>query len=1515
MWQATPLMNGLNLVLSTRFINYTILAQKKGRVEKDGRNINRLLSLDVVREFWNEFSFRANAEVVEKFGKISFDESHAAKEFFDLTGIELSSIKLSDAGQMMSLQEQFSNDKKVYEFCLMQYILKKIKNNPTILRSDPVNHISQFRSAHGVSGSIENAECFNTKLRFDPMLSIGTKGQILDNLLRKKSRVELCEDRSPLKLLKNQYDFLKTQYEHSTEHHNLHAFIDAGAFFKGTENDDIARTFANFFGNESDSKINHILFFNDKDELCALPIKRGPDGKAMKLEAPILIGTSDPKIILERTGSSPEQCFTYYDQRHTRGTDIKQALNAVALLTVDKDTLAKDYEQAAMRMRDLAGSHQVITLLPSDVAVSHPEIKRWNEENIIQLTEENQFKNLAPQHFQAALQNINNTIREKLKSIILHQKESKEKSRLLGIFSEFFFVELKDDPLQQFGSIEKRRKTNEILDEIRQQKLDTMNKLLEQAGITLSMAESVAIEAELFEIAEKYKAICLDTTKHVPKPGEGTTAIVEKVKEKEKEKEKEREIEKKKEFEKGVVEARNYIWGLSSRDLASLVASKDAVPALYEINEVLVRAPHPPRWRFDKNILASENYLFSFKGQDNPMDAYRKPVMYYLYIQEPPPDAKSRAILLCEEEAEEIVNKINTGQYYNQIGEAKAWVISPQGSILNKHSELPEGKGYNRIREQICFYNGDLDIIGQNPEIIDWIDDINLNEKLQYLTSVILPYYPEKEKKAKFLVRAFEIRGLIRDIIQLVKANDAKSLHEKLAVAIKSYDKEVLRSIFRSVTEDGEKLFSLILRSGSKDVLELVESYVTPEYFRKEELNNMNDEIVNAALDREQTAYLTDKIAKMKSAGKISNEQYSSYLFRALVGSKLESFTSLLTQLQNFDEKDRRDILNNHQQGDYTLLTYAIKNIRNDFLKSLVDQSFLDPNVTDKNGNFPLKYALNNARLFNYYDTINILLQDERFLYRDKDIKQWLELVTNNDVYSDPVLLKSILEKMHSICNKDQISEILNTRIEETGVKKNLLELVLSSNYGDQRSKALQFLLKEPLLDYRDLMKGTSLQEAIKKDDPILVKQAIEEGTLTLPDAKDVDEWFRCLKAAIIERNSPEYVELILNKLSVTCGQKVITEVLNMKILLGDLQAAYAMMSPGMAGAAGMVGMGMPGMPGMTGMLGMEPFQPITLLQFTSSKYPEPSNNKILELLMNYPFMTETQKCDSTVISNLMKYGNGVALVSSLNGLPNYDDKTFALLKEVVSKAGTWSPDGTLPQSTVMILLKILGFPASFDKQKTEFINTSIDGVYLLNKTNEIDYQTFEALLRFPGIDVNSAIKQSNLLENLIKKSDFNKAKLLISVPDINLSYKNSNGEDYWKILENKKTNPTEFISATMYIRADEIPGKCTELQELLNKRLLEQKAQKAPKLETPKAETAKEGTQAAALKKEVLFSAKKKFKKAKRAMEVLYALKTKQSKSAVKPKSKEKSQEAPELPESSEPSDKPTEPGQKKLD
>jgi hypothetical protein len=59
----------------------------------------------------------------------------------------------------------------------------------------------------------------------------------------------------------------------------------------------------------------------------------------------ILLRSSGRSMLLTQCGIRPDKRFTFYDQVHTTGMDIKQAVNARAVLTLGKDMTFRDYAQ------------------------------------------------------------------------------------------------------------------------------------------------------------------------------------------------------------------------------------------------------------------------------------------------------------------------------------------------------------------------------------------------------------------------------------------------------------------------------------------------------------------------------------------------------------------------------------------------------------------------------------------------------------------------------------------------------------------------------------------------------------------------------------------------------------------------------------------------------------------------------------------------------------------------------------------------------------------------------------------------------------------------------------------------------------------------------------------------------------------------------------------------------------------------------------------------------------------
>ncbi|KUF93228.1 Peptide-N4-(N-acetyl-beta-glucosaminyl)asparagine amidase A [Phytophthora nicotianae] len=81
----------------------------------------------------------------------------------------------------------------------------------------------------------------------------------------------------------------------------------------------------------------------------------------------ILLRDHNAPMPLVQCGLSPSKRFTFYDQVHTTGMDIKQFVNARAVVTLGKDMTFRDYAQGAYRMRGIATGQSICLFLIPEV--------------------------------------------------------------------------------------------------------------------------------------------------------------------------------------------------------------------------------------------------------------------------------------------------------------------------------------------------------------------------------------------------------------------------------------------------------------------------------------------------------------------------------------------------------------------------------------------------------------------------------------------------------------------------------------------------------------------------------------------------------------------------------------------------------------------------------------------------------------------------------------------------------------------------------------------------------------------------------------------------------------------------------------------------------------------------------------------------------------------------------------------------------------------------------------------
>ena len=255
--------------------------------------------------------------------------------------LPLSKFQLSDAAQVHALFLLLHRLPSLQLHYLSSYIF------PTCMVSQVFNLSASgqelggsmlFSRRIGFSGTVsslvplELGECGYEKGADGKVLNVLTSGEVVTWSLKERWTV--------LGLLD---DIAAAASSPTTRFHSL---IDTGALITGLENHQVAayllsRGLAGFDG---------VVYLNRHDD------------------AMILLRSAGAAIPLSQSGVALERRFSFYDQVHTTGIDLKHPLDCTAVLTLGKDMTFRDYAQGAFRMRQIGVGQRVHLFIIPEVA-------------------------------------------------------------------------------------------------------------------------------------------------------------------------------------------------------------------------------------------------------------------------------------------------------------------------------------------------------------------------------------------------------------------------------------------------------------------------------------------------------------------------------------------------------------------------------------------------------------------------------------------------------------------------------------------------------------------------------------------------------------------------------------------------------------------------------------------------------------------------------------------------------------------------------------------------------------------------------------------------------------------------------------------------------------------------------------------------------------------------------------------------------------------------------------------
>ncbi|MBP9722432.1 MAG: DUF3638 domain-containing protein, partial [Gammaproteobacteria bacterium] len=235
--------------------------------------------------------------------------------------------------------------------CTAQYGLASQTYSSHVLTSTAITHACLYGCASSMTGTPWNLQAMHPRITEHYTPDTSGEAEVLANLRNtEKTTVSSYGPDKDIKITINTLSISTTK--------ETRTLIDIAGSFRDSSNLEVACAIAEKCL-QLNKDIKYILFFDTDNCLYALDVT--------DITKKIKLPSTDKKDIAAKLNCEPDACFTYYDQQHTTGVDIKQMTDANALVLVDGHTLHRDILQGVMRMRQLPESQTLRVLITSQL--------------------------------------------------------------------------------------------------------------------------------------------------------------------------------------------------------------------------------------------------------------------------------------------------------------------------------------------------------------------------------------------------------------------------------------------------------------------------------------------------------------------------------------------------------------------------------------------------------------------------------------------------------------------------------------------------------------------------------------------------------------------------------------------------------------------------------------------------------------------------------------------------------------------------------------------------------------------------------------------------------------------------------------------------------------------------------------------------------------------------------------------------------------------------------------------
>jgi len=660
----------------------------------------------------------------------AYEETVEFKEFFKLFNVRLD--KIHEKGNLKKAQRQIAQEREKRLELQFEAVASRVAFTPELFVSNGVDLIRQLSSRRAMSGTPWNVEGYARSLRERFEADLGTEGRILKTLAEKKAKSKIYE--SGLSSIES---FLEEIYQAHPEPKKIRGIIEAGGLFKAFKNNrSVASGIMRFIENRpelADPAIEGVLFF-DKDpgegQSDTLYVwKKGA-------KKPERVGGSSVAA-LKAKGLKPKNYFTYYDERHTTGTDIPQLPEAVNLFTFDEKMLRRSVGQGIMRLREFLAAQNVdIVIDKNSKSAIYNSAATLNDlilhaEKVQSVTKTEQMMRFFQRQIDAIFREI--AVKE-IKRALLCSNE-KTFCRIYEKMEPFFLTKAVNAPYLQFGGLKSRGEAKEYLLAYLQRKAA----LFGEAAAGMPAAKEA--EGPVSEMAAAIReSRCLPKEWEAPPENLGIEQEVEAQALKQAERQTECEMEIEKELQ---LELQRY----EAADSGSLIEEPKVTLEQFKAMLRDLRAPRPScrplrrqlgdyDYSLDKKRIPYEKLFYEpifgthafFHSRSRPLPVFHK-------LQRPANQILAlscyggiRWMLLCEREAKSVRNHLK--QLYREGDELVegAWLLQPDGTLLASEEGIAPFPFKEEIAEagllEINAFNGNVEYLDNHSELAEeWVQE------------------------------------------------------------------------------------------------------------------------------------------------------------------------------------------------------------------------------------------------------------------------------------------------------------------------------------------------------------------------------------------------------------------------------------------------------------------------------------------------------------------------------------------------------------------------------------------------------------------------------------------------------------------------------------------------------------------------------------------------------------------------------------------------------------------------